>query len=261
LTKIAIFGDSFAADPHKETSKIAESFIKEVYAICNRVYSKKEVFFLKKKWGEMYKGWPRYLEADVYSCSGSDLYFSYNQFITHHSKYEKCIFIITGPLRYSTKISDWLHCASIEDAIEGIELAGDDSTKKYYSTLANFLENIYYRDLDRIEIINQALIDNIKFQRPDTLFINAFPDLVQIYNLELAAWDTTHEESQDYTRYFDLRHCHMTNDNNKILADFIKNNLDTNGYLDLSSIKWKHPTLDEKNQYLVETKNLFTWLL
>ena len=262
MTKIAIFGDSFAANPHTEalSSPTTEGFIKEIYAINNRKYKEKELLLLTEKWGQKYKSWTRYLNADVYAHSGSDIYYSYNQFINNHQSYDKCIFVITSPYRFSSfATNEWLHCASIDDAIEKVEFSSDRETKQYFTTLTKFFKDILYKDLKRSDVINQALLDNIKFIKPDTIFINAYPDLKLVYDLELKGWNTTHEESQDYTKYFDLRHCHMTNENNKILADFVENNINKSGYLDLSTVKWN--TTTEKSNYLVNTKNVIDWLL
>jgi Ni,Fe-hydrogenase I large subunit len=260
MNSIAVFGDSFAANPHLETYPTTLGFIKIIYNLCNRKYNKSEVNFLKQKWGEKYKAWPRHLDATVFAQSGSDLYYSYNQFINNHKQYEKCIFVVTSPLRYSTNIKSWIHTASIEDATEAQNFVTDKNIKKYYKVLADFFENIYYKDIERIELLNLAMLDSIRQKRPDTMFINSFPDLKTVYDLELKSWNSNHEESQDYTKYFDLRQCHMTNDNNKILADYIKENLEVSGYLDISKINWKRPTLEEKDQYLVKTENLFDFL-
>jgi len=260
LAKIAIFGDSFAAIQHVETSKVLDGFVKEVYKICNRPYNKKEYPSLRAAWGERCKSWSTYLDADNYAISGSDLYYSYNQFINNHNKYEKCIFVITSPYRYSTNIDGWIHSASIEDAEEGVLFASDESTKQHYKILREFFKLVYYKDIDRIELIHQAMLDNIILKRPDTLFIDAFSHLKPVYDMELSAWKLSQAECKDHTKYFDLRHNHMTNDNNKILADIIKENLNTSGYLDLSKVKWKTPTLDEKEYYLVETSNVINLL-
>lgn len=116
-----------------------------------------------------------------------------------------------------------------------------------------------YKDTDRSDVINQALLENIKFTRPDTIFINAYPNLKNVYDLELNKWNTTHEESQDYTKYFDLRHSHMTNENNKIFSNFIKDNLNKSGFLNLSEVKWN--TSSKKDYYLVKTHNVIDWIL
>lgn len=261
MTKIAIFGDSFAANPYLEFSPTTEGFLKEVYAVCDRPYSKKEVLLLAENWGKKYKAWMRYLDADVFGHSGSDLYYSYNQFIQHHSNYEKCIFVITSPLRYSTNVNGWIHCASHEDAVEKIDFANSTEQKQLLKTMSSFFKDLYYKDLDRIELLNKAIIDSIQKIRPDTLFINAFPDLKRVYDLELEAWIITHDESQDYTKYFDLRHCHMTNENNKILANYITNNINKTGYLECSNIQWQIPTIEDKDYYLPQTQHIFELLL
>jgi hypothetical protein len=261
MKKIAIFGDSFAANPHLETSVTTEGFLKKVYKVCNRPFSPNEVKLLRDKWGQKYIGWPRLLDADIYAQSGSDLYFSYNQFVNNHKNYDKCIFVVTSPFRYSTNTNGWIHTASYEDAIEKMSFAKDSADKRYFKSLSNFFKDVYYKDTDRVELLHNAIINSVKLIRPDTLFINAFPDLKKVYDLELAAWKTSHEESQDYKKYIDLRHCHMTNDNNEILSQFITDNVDTFGFLDLSTIQWQTPTLEEKPSYLPNTNNFINFLL
>lgn len=262
MNHIAIFGDSFASRMHLEIPPTEEKFLKALYKLCGRVYNKTEVKLLRDNWGKRYIPWVNFLGADVYAHSGSDLYYSYNQFVKRHHTYEKCIFVITGSLRFSSfATNEWLHCGSIDDAIEKIEFSSDRKTKKYFTTLASFFKDIYYQDMERIEYINRAMIDSIKSIRPDTIFINAFPDLKNVYELELKTWNLTHDQSQDYTNYIDLRQCHMTNANNEILAKKILDNLDESGLLDLSDVEWKIPSIEDRCYYLPNTQDLFTRLL
>ena len=258
MTKIAVFGDSFAAKSNLEFTDTHEMFVKEIYDLCNRKYNKKEFSRIREILGSNYKCWMDVLGADTYGKSGSDIYFSYNQFINNHKAYDKCIFVVTTPLRFSSNINGWRHCGSAEDAREKMDWS---ENKKYYSVLADAFEHIFYKDLDRIEIINQAMLDNIKYIRPDTIFINAFPDLKNVYELELKAWNTDHIESQDYSKFIDLRMCHMTNENNAILGNYILQNLDKSGYLDVLNLDWKIPTATDKNYYLPQTHNVFNLLL
>lgn len=258
MTKIAAFGDSFAAKSHLEFNDTQEMFVKEIYDLCNRKYNKQEFSRIREILGSRYKSWMDVLSADTFGGSGSDIYFSYNQFIHNHMSYDKCIFVITSPVRFSSNINGWRHCGSSDDAREKAEWSPN---KKYYSVLADTFEHIFYKDLDRIELINQAMLDNIKTIRPDTIFIDSFPVLKNIYELELKAWNTDHIESQDYSKYIDLRICHMTNENNFILGNYILQNLDKSGYLDLLDVDWRTPTLEDKSYYLPQTHNIFDLLL
>tara|TARA_B110000285_G_scaffold103520_2_gene117853 strand:- start:152 stop:937 length:786 start_codon:yes stop_codon:yes gene_type:complete len=261
MNNIAIFGDSFSARMYTETPPTAAGFLKEIYALCNRNYNKKEIEILKNNWGKRYTPWVDLLDADVYGHSGSDLYYSYNQFIKNHKNYDKCVFVITSPYRISTNINGWLHCASYEDAVEKIKFSTSAKMKLYFTNLADYFKNVYYQDLEKPMLIHQAMLDSITLLRPDTLFINAYPDLKNVYDLELDAWNMTHDESQDYKKYFDLRQCHMTIANNKILAKHILDNLDKSGVLELSSVKWKIPNTEDCLYHLPNTKDLFVRLL
>ena len=261
MTKIAIFGDSFASRMHLETPPTMEGFLKEVCALCNREYNKKEIEVLRINWGERYIPWVDFFDADVFGASGSDLYYSYNQFIKHHKNYDKCIVVITSPLRISTNINGWVHCASYDDAIENIEFSTSDKMKSYFTSLADYFKNVYYQDLEKPELISRAMLDSMMMLKPNTMFINAYPDLKNVYDLELDAWKLTHNESQDYTKYFDLRQCHMTVANNKILAKHILDNLDKTGVLDLSSVEWKIPSIEDRHYHLPNITDLFTRLI
>ena len=261
MTKIAIFGDSFASRMYLENPPTIEGFLKEVYALCNRTYNKKETELLKKNWGVRYKPWVDYLDADVFGHSGSDLYYSYNQFIKNHKNYDKCIVVITSPFRISTNIDGWAHCASYEDAVEKIEFSTSAKMKLYFTSLADYFKNVFYQDLEKPMLIHRAMLDSMMLLKPNTMFINAYPDLKNVYDLELNAWNLTHNESQDYTKYFDLRQCHMTVANNKILAKHILDNLDKNGVLDLSNVEWKIPSIEDRHYHLPNTTDLFARLL
>ena len=243
-----------------EESKLITGFVTELCELSGKKYSKKLENQLRNGLKQKYVPWIKVLGADTFAYSGSDLYYTYNQFLKHHKKYDKCIVVITSPIRYSTNIDGWMHCASIEDAKEGIQFATDKATKKVYETLVPFFDNIYYKDLERIELLNKAMLDSIKATRPDTIFVEAFPDLKRVFDLELKTWGISFDESQDYTKYVDLRHCHMTNDNNRILGEYILKNID-NPNIDISSIQWKTPTLEDKEYHLIKTQDLFTWLL
>ena len=261
MNDIAIFGDSFATRMYAETASTEDGFLKEIYAVCNRPYSKKETELLKKNWGVRYKPWVDYLDADVFGASGSDLYYSYNQFINHHKRYEKCIFVITSPYRISTNMNGWIHCSSYDDAVEKIKFSTDFKTKSYFRSLADYFKNIYYKDLEKPKMVHQAMLDSITLKRPDTLFVNGYLDLIAVCNLELEAWNLTHDESQDYKKYLDLRQCHMTRENNKIFAKYILDNLDKSGILDLSTVEWNIPSTEDLKYYLPNTTDLFRRLL
>ena len=258
MNKIAIFGDSFAARMHQQAFQSDTPYVKRMYKSVNRKYDVNEVNMLLDNWGKQYIPWMDYLDADVYGWMGSDLYYSYNQFIKHHEKYKKCIFVITGKYRYSSKISNnWKHCIGISEAERHIKHDSTVNKKSYYSYLLNFFKNIYFRDFERIELIHQAMINSILLTRPNTLLINVYPDLENVYKSELDSWNLT----DDLSNYIDLRQCHMTKDNNLILGNYILTNLNIEGYLNLSPIQWKIPSMKEKDMYLIKIEKIFGKLL
>lgn len=85
IKSIGLFGDSFTG------------------------YLGEDLIFLKNKEGQQYH-WSALLAGEYganltnYGRPGSSLYFSYKQFIEHHSKHDFNIFLITEPGRYIKKV-------------------------------------------------------------------------------------------------------------------------------------------------------------
>lgn len=261
MTKIAVFGDSYAAKSYSETPNEGDYFMKELFKLSNRKYNNKDANKLREGATKKYTYWMDVLNADTYAHSGSDLYYSYNQFINNHEKYDKCVFVVTTAERISTNIYGWIHCNNIEAAKEKYEFATDKKIKKYFGVLIDVFNEIVYKDLNRNDLIHQAMLDSIKLIRPDTIFIHAFNDLYDVYKQELDSWGLKSKDTQDYKKYLDLRVCHMTNANNQVLGNYILNNLNTSGRLDLSKAKWKIPNTADKNYHIIKTPDLFSWLI
>ena len=261
MTKIAVFGDSFPAKMNTESSPTIDDFVKELFKLNNQSYSKAEVDIMRGNWGDRYSCWPELIGADIYSHSGSDLYYSYNQFINNHKNYDKCVFVITTPYRYSTYIDGhWKHSVNVEMAEEKSNFSQDYNTKRIFNTIADYFKYVCYNDDERMNLLHQAMLDSITYHRPDTIFINAFNDLSDVYQLELDAWNITPKNADDYKKYFDLRQCHLTNANNKKLAEHILANIHSSGTLDLSSVEWQVPNKTDKEFYLPYIKDLFVRL-
>ena len=261
MTKIAVFGDSYATKYHLETPNEGDYFMKELFKLNNRKYTIKEADKLRSGVAKKYTYWMDILEADTYAHSGSDLYYSYNQFVNNHENYDKCIFVVTSPERISTNIHGWIHCNNIEAAKEKYEFATDKKIKKYFSVLIDVFNEILYKDPTRVELMHQAMLDSIKLIRPDTIFIHAFNDLYDVYKMELDSWNLKSKDTQDYKKYIDLRVCHMTNANNEILGNYILNNLNVLGRLDVSKANWKTPSIADKNYHILKTSEVGDWLL
>jgi hypothetical protein len=180
-------------------------------------------------WVEMLE---KICDADVenHSVSGSSVWYSYDKFKTHHQKYDKIVFLITGDGRITVPLSPEYtdlrlrhitgHTQGFRDAIKNKEYKNNvylkhvaDAIEKYYA---------YLHDPDKNRETDRLMYEEIKRIRPDTLFIPCFKNSPM--NTEMSLWDI-HEID---LKYYNLpekyaverenRHCHMNQENNAILA-------------------------------------------
>lgn len=235
LPKLGIFGDSFGDPNHLNSQLYWVDILKEKYIVDN------------------------------YSVSGSSIYYSYVKFKENHKKYDKIVFLVTGANRIWTRhIYDDL--ASIEQTqlshiTDGTLLNQHcDNLSKFYPEQKLIIKTFesainYYTYLQNYELdifTAAGLIYEIKNLRPDVLMISALPSwdknnihpdylssiighkhfLIEITFLEHNAMGFNGWE--DFVKYIDkkslndIRHCHLTNENNIILGNkmlqWIENN-------------------------------------
>lgn len=115
-------------------------------------------------------------KIDNYGVAGSSLYFSYQNFIKHHEKYDKVIFLYTSPNRlwmpqYSEKSINGEHIHSVDHAdrrfVKGTPLQKKikDAIEKYYVYINNPDEHRDYWEL---------MIADVRAKRPDALVLPCF---------------------------------------------------------------------------------------
>ena len=214
--KIGIFGDSFATN-----------FIPEIEAESNTTAS----------WVDIIAG---KFETTNYARSGSSLYYSMTHFEKHQSKFDKLIFVITNPgrillstERYSgdklinTSIAGIRHCENRLNRLKH-ELSNTHKSSPSHlhelTVMQAIMDYYLYVQNDEFDMyIQRLMIQQIKKIRPDTLLIpgarNSFadsvviPTLIDIQIKENEFWEIQHHDLKK-----DIRHCHMTAENNAILA-------------------------------------------
>lgn len=160
--KIAIYGDSFAAD---------------------------------------YSGWPFYLKnlskcpVDSYGMNGSSVEFSYMKFLETHKKYDIIIFLWTATNRNSLIIEEnnKFKCKStvfisgngefdvLKDVIGcNIKNKCVEYSKKYNDWIVNEY-NMLKKFSTKNKIYHQSIRDSVKYKRPDVIQIECFSGLVYNY--------------------------------------------------------------------------------
>jgi hypothetical protein len=210
---VAIFGDSFA------------------YSI---VYE--EEIGRRTLWADVLK--EKY-EVTNYGRAGSNLYFSYTEFLKHQHLYDHIVFVITCPGRIwlSKKSVHKTHKHSNYRFISNYyhakgHLAELGSITAFYETIrsieaaCNYF--LYVQDLEYETCIHNLLIKEIINVRQNTILIPAFEDswtsgpykwsMRQIMEKEEKHWGFNIIPDN---KYKDYRTCHMTEENNIIFADVV----------------------------------------
>lgn len=227
--KIGIFGDSFAAHSNLEQKRL---LTKEGKVIGEN----------------MTLGWPEIIESKYqtkhHAQAGSSLIFSVNEFMKYHSYYDKIIFVLTQPGRVllNNEIEElcnkihkrgWHHIAGISDTsrkLKNFSLENSDFAliKKAFHAAQNYY---YFIQRQENEIyLHKLMIEDIKKIRSDIIFIPAFAtsfgnyenitSMWQIMEKEDAHWRTDPANHKYFAdNYSDLRHCHLTEENNFIFAE------------------------------------------
>lgn len=220
--KIGIFGDSWA-----KTIASTES----------------------KKFHDSYAWWELLLEKyDVtnFGVPGSSVYFSYEEFNTYHKNFDKVIFLASEPGRLTFEIGSEIknprlapefkrHCNSYGTADYYSKVFNNsrfpedsariNAAKEYFLWLMNNKEQAEYRRL---------LLNEIRNLRSDTLILipseswdpikqQVIPCLLDISNMEIERFGYGSLQDLIGKGYSDIRPCHLTRENNKILADKITN--------------------------------------
>jgi hypothetical protein len=196
MQKLAIFGDSYAK---KDATDIQE------------------------------KSWHNFInEYDVtnFGEPGSDLWFSYNSFLNNHSKFDKIIFLVTSPHRIKLSNPSAIIYPNQNYTSASIKLESATG-KEYdqYKTIVDYYNLIH--DKDKEENLHRLVIENIKLLRNDAIVYPCFDSTwstdVGLYNV--TKFEDSHIGLTDAKRnelyrkgLRDSRACHMTEDNNKIIA-------------------------------------------
>jgi hypothetical protein len=191
--------------------------------------------------------WPTLLknmlstDVEVHAEGGSSLYWAYQQFIKHQSKYDKIIFVITSPGRYTKKV--WLPHNNREFHING-ELAADlwldpkNNLPAADTEILNEMKVYYkYMDYEWDKLSCELLVDRISKIRPDAILVPGFrhwtsygqlknhnPSLLQILHIQLAKLRLSLESN--YVSAENNIACHFTPETNLLIAEMMKASLE-----------------------------------
>ena len=182
--------------------------------------------------------------VDNFSESSSSLYYSYQKFLESYKNYDKIIFLITNPGRI------FLEKCNIRKHISHYDLA------KYYRDRAETHEDklileaaknyyLYVMNEEYDQCMHNLMVENIKNLHPNILLIPCFQNSIPgrhnncLFDACKLDWDFY--KLKDANNYNDIRHSHMNEINNQLLAKEIEQWLDF-GEFNLDSITWKLDT-------------------
>lgn len=226
--KIAIYGDSFGC----------ETPIYETYH--------KNIEFLKTSWVSLLK---ENYQVTNFCEAGSDLYFSFCKFLQNYKNYDLNIFIKTSPYRLSVKDNKkYIHSHNIQSATA--KLDKDKTNDKLKAIVSYFY---YIQDLEKDEILSELYIEKIKSITTNYLILESFGEtgLFNITLMENESWNFNPTYT-GYDDFLDLRFCHMTKENNYILAQKITECIKTQKSFKLNLNDYIVPTDKEKDLYLIK---------
>jgi len=197
MQKLAIFGDSYA---RKDGTDISE-----------------------KSWHEFIEGY----DVTNYGEPGTDLWFSYSLFLKHHKNFEKIIFLVTAPHRITLSSEKCKIYPNQNYTTASIKLeSATGVAHEQYKALVDYYELIHNKDKE--EYVYSILVDNINKIRPDVV---VYPCFDNTWSIDIPLYDITRYEDgflgitdQIRNNYYrkglrDSRACHMTEANNRIVAD------------------------------------------
>jgi len=221
--KIGVFGDSYA---HKLITPYLVAYI-----LDNNLFTGELKDRILENISKDRYFWHDYLqekghEVINYSQGGTDIYYSYFQWYHNHHNCDRCIFVVTCPFRYFIRDKKnatgkhesnyWVGVTGYDQAKQNMDTARNLKEKRLAEAFLMYYKEILDRDKHRHLTFNKLMLEDVKRQRPDTLFIPAITDekpcLANIYTEEMEKAKINPDE------ILDMRLGHLTRQNQYLLG-------------------------------------------
>ena len=191
-------------------------------------------------------GWPELLaekyQVTNFALGGSGVYYSYNLFKKMQDNFDVVIYIPTQASRFSVFYPDMNKSIQIVPHFALLQEARGEYKKlfandyKVAQAAVAYISHILDQDKDRE--MKKLMLQEMKRLRPDTIFLRAFNEdkgrenevvLVNFIGKEFRHWGTTHElTSEIKPPLLDIRKCHMTEGNNRMVFDKVVSAIESN---------------------------------
>lgn len=175
-------------------------------------------------------------DVTSFGAGGSSIIYSVQQIQQHHKDFDFNIWCLSCPGRFSIKIADddrggqFWHSPSVMNTQGDIYTKTDLVSPHIVGTCRDYLKYIF--DPEEENLIGKALVHYALEQVPNLMVIPCFYpplqtpfNLYQLCELELRTFFPDKELHEIYKQYQDVRACHLSNTNNRILARLINQNL------------------------------------
>jgi len=203
----------------------------------------------KTKFKSVGLGWPELLalkyKVKNYSAGGSGMFYSYDLFKHQHSNFDIIVYVPTQATRFPIYLPDE---GAIRHMVPGFlaNQAPQEISRTKKHNRPNDLKvieaaisySLYILDVKKEKEMKHLMLAEIKRTRPDTIIIPAFEDdrkdqtdidLSHISVVELSALGTSLDELRKLANpLLDVRKCHMTDENNRMLFHKILAAIETN---------------------------------
>ena len=240
---IGIFGDSFA-DDHLFATEIIHRL-----DICNGWKGNDDLCKAVRNripaWWDTLEDYGHTVDTSM-GEGGSDISFSFRNFITNHHRFDRNIFVVTQPSRVSVPYKkdkkqeqfDWVHGTNAEVCarrIKDYKKQRNPVAKGISEALFQMFTKVTYYNNSRDYIFASLMVEHIQKIRPDTLFINAFenhtdmfdiiPKTATLYDIHLIENRKMNVDKiyPTWNEKVDMRIAHITPDSSRLLGkDIIK---------------------------------------
>ena len=203
--------------------------------------------------------------------TGTDVASYHEIFMETHHKYDAVVFIATNPnlIGYSYKNYKFYYTPNKHDknspvnflrTIQGDSIFSDDDRKeilRIYNSIKDYSANVMNINLHHSGAA--GLVNEVQLTRPDAIVLPSFENkyyfnmfnnfcLNHINEMEMNYFGITEFADDFFKNHLELRHSHMTNENNIRFANYIHQRLQGEK-IDLTLDYFYKPTPDDIHRY------------
>ena len=222
-------------------------------AIYGDSFGFRDQIYIRKEFKHVGLSWPALLEQDYdithYCVPACDVWYSYDHFLKHHEKYDYNIFIVTGSDRLSVNLpTGWVHSHGYDSAVGKLRTEKDKEKQKVLEATKHWFK--YIHRFEKEKQIKKLIVNDVR--QKGALLIDSFGEngLYNITEMENNVWNKKLKYNFNLDNTIDIRHCHMTKENNLIMYDLIKEAIKNNTW-NFNIDNFIKPTFEEKDLYFI----------